>query len=498
MKQKHVSHRKNQRDDFSSLFMMPRSGIMEDIMEKDLLIIGGGPGGYVAAIRASQLGAKVALIEEDKVGGTCLNRGCIATKALYKNAEVLNTIKKSEDFGISIASYSLNMEKVQARKNEVASNLRGGIEQLLKGFNIEVIYGKANFVDKNKVEYITTAGSKETMTASKILIATGSTVQKLPVEGMDLPNVITSNEALELDYVPNDIVIIGGGVIGIEFAGIFTSFGANVTVVEYAPRILPLLDEEMVKRLTIYLKKKGIKINAGVGVKKIEQLENKLKVIADSKDSTVEYTADLVLVAAGRAINTSGLGLDNIGIDYDKKGIKVNELFQTSVENIYAIGDVIGGQMLAHVASDEGKVAVENMYGINSSINYDCVPACVFTFPELSSVGLTEEEAKKREIDYTVGKFNFAANCKAQTISEGDGLIKVLADNSSKKIIGVHILGSSASDLIHEGALVIENGLTVEDIRKTIHAHPTLSEAFQEATLATLGEAIHTLPRRGL
>ena len=315
---------------------------------------------------------------------------------------------------------------------------------------------------------------------------------------MDLPNVITSNEALNLDYVPNDIVIIGGGVIGIEFAGIFASFGANVTVVEYATRILPMLDDEMVKRLTMYLKKMGIKINAGVGVKKVEQLDDKLKIIADNKGNTVEYTADLVLVSTGRTINTNGLGLENTDIKYDNKGIKVNELFETSVKDIYAIGDVIGGQMLAHVASDEGKVAVENMYGINSSINYECVPACVFTFPELSSVGLTEEEAKKREIDYSVGKFNFAANCKAQTIGEGDGLVKVLADNTSKKIIGVHILGPNASDLIHEGALAIENGLTIEDIRKTIHAHPTLSEAFQEASLATLGEAIHALPRRKL
>lgn len=465
-------------------------------MDKDLLIIGGGPGGYVAAIRASQLGAKVTIIEEDKVGGTCLNRGCIATKALYKNAEVLNTIKKSDEFGISIASYSLDMEKVQNRKNEVSDNLRGGIEQLLKGFNIEVIYGKANFVDKNMIEYTTNEGIKNTITANKIIIATGSSVQKLPIEGMDLPNVITSNEALNLDYVPNDIVIIGGGVIGIEFAGIFSSFGANVTVVEYAPRILPMLDEEMVKRLTMYLKKKGIKINAVVGVKKVEQLDDKLKIIADNKGNNVEYTADLVLVATGRTINTDGLGLENINIEYDRKGIKVNEFFETSVKNVYAIGDVIGGQMLAHVASDEGKVVVENMYGINSSINYDCVPACVFTFPELSSVGLTEEEAKKREIDYSVGKFNFAANCKAQTISEGDGLVKVLADNTNNKIIGVHILGPNASDLIHEGSLAIENGLTIEDIRKTIHAHPTLSEAFQEASLATLGEAIHALPRR--
>lgn len=466
-------------------------------MERDLLIIGGGPGGYVAAIRASQLGAKVTLIEEDKVGGTCLNRGCIATKALYKNAEVLNSIKKSDDFGISVSSYSVNMQKVQQRKNSISDGLRAGVEQLLKGFNIEVLHGKASFADNNTVEYVLSDGTKETITANKIIIATGSKATKLPIEGADLPHVITSNEALNLDYVPNDIVIIGGGVIGIEFAGIFESFGANVTVVEYAPRILPLLDEEMVKRLTIYLKKRNIKINTSTAVKKIENIDNnKLKLVADNNGKELEFTTDLVLMATGRSINIDSLNIDNTGIEYDSKGIKVNNVYQSSVPNIYAIGDVIGGQMLAHLASDEGKVAVENMYGIKSHVNYDCVPACVFTFPELASVGLTEEEAKNRNIEYLVGKFNFAANCKAQTSSEADGLVKVIAESNSKKLIGVHILGPGASDLIHEAALAIQNGLTVEAIKETIFAHPTLSEAFQEASLAVLDQAIHALPRR--
>lgn len=468
-------------------------------MDKDLLIIGGGPGGYVAAIRASQLGANVTLIEEDKVGGTCLNRGCISTKALYKNAEVLNTMKKSEDFGINIDKYSVSMEKIQQRKNSIAEGLRTGVEQLLKGFNIEVIYAKAKFIDKNTVEYVSSDGTKATINAKRIIIATGSKVSLIPIEGVDLPNVITSTEALNLDYVPNDIVIIGGGVIGVEFAGIFSSFGASVTIVEYAPRILPMLDEEMVKRLSIFLKKKNIKINTSNAVERIEKTDNnKLKLIADNNGKTLEYTADLVLISTGRCINIDGLGLEKTDIEYDSKGIKVNEVYESSVPNIYAIGDVIGGQMLAHLASDEGKVAVENMYGINSSVNYDCVPACVFTFPELASVGLTEEEAKNKKIDYSVGKFNFAANSKAQTISEGDGLIKVIADKETKKLIGVHILGPNASDLIHEAALAIQNGLTINDIKETIHAHPTLSEAFQEASLAALDEAIHALPRRKL
>lgn len=468
-------------------------------MEKELLIIGGGPGGYVAAIRATQLGSKVTLIEEDKVGGTCLNRGCISTKALYKNAEVINTIKKSEDFGISIGEYSVNMSKIQQRKNSISDGLRTGIEQLLKGLNIEVIYGKARFVDNNTVECSLANGTKETISAQKILIATGSKASKLPIEGANLPNVITSNEALNLDNIPNDIVIIGGGVIGVEFAGIFTAFGANVTIVEYAPKILPLLDDEMVKRLAIFLKKKNIKINTSNAVNKIEKIDNnKLKLTADNNGKTLEYTADLVLMSTGRSINIDGLDLDKTGVEYTSKGIKVNSAYETTVPNIYAIGDVIGGQMLAHVASDEGKAAVENMHGIKASVNYDCIPACVFAFPELSSAGITEEEAKNRNLDYLVGKFNFAANSKAQTLSEADGLIKVIADKETKKLIGVHILGPSASDLIHEAALAIQNGLTINDIKETVHAHPTLSEAFQEASLAVLEEAIHALPRRKL
>lgn len=465
-------------------------------MEKDLLIIGGGPGGYVAAIRASQLGAKVTIIEEDKVGGTCLNRGCIPTKALYKNAEVLDTIKKSEEFGIAVSEYSLDINKMQDRKNNIVNNLRTGIEQLLNGYDVEVLYGKASFLEKNKIEYTDKNGNKEIITANKIIIATGSVASKLPIEGMDLPNVITSNEALEITNIPKDIIIIGGGVIGVEFAGILASLGSNVTIVEFLPRILPLLDEEMIKRLTVYLKKKGIKINTGIGVKKIEQVGNRLKVTADNKGTIIEYETDTVLVSTGRAINIDGLNLDKIGVIYDRKGIKVDDKFETSVKGIYAIGDVIGGQMLAHVASDEGKVAVENMYGINSSINYDSVPACVFTFPELSSVGLTEEEAKNRNIDYSIGKFMFGANGKAQTLGEPDGLIKIIADKATDRIIGVHILGAHASDIIHEGALAVKNGLTVEQIKETVHAHPTLSEVFQEAVLATKNEAIHTLQRR--
>lgn len=468
----------------------------DERMEKDLVVIGGGPGGYVAAIRAAQLGVKVALVEEDKVGGTCLNRGCIPTKALYKNAQIIHTLKKSSDFGIQLDGFKLDMMKVQERKQDVVDRLCTGVGQLLKGNMVEVLSGKGSIVDRSTVAVIDASGSTQLVKAKNILIATGSVPSRIPVVGLDLPGVITSNEALELNFAPKSMVIIGGGVVGIEFAGIFQSFGTKVTVVEFLPRILPPVDEEIVKRAAIYLKKKGIKIETGIKVKEIVQGNDGLRVLAEGKGGDQAYSGEVVLVSAGRSINIEGLNLDEVGVSYERGGIKVNSHFETSVPGIYAIGDVIGGQMLAHVASDEGKAAVENIFGLEGHINYDAVPSCVFTFPEIAAVGLTEEEAKKRGISYLVSKFMFAANGKALTMGESDGLVKVLAEEKTKKVIGVHILGPHASDLIHEGALVVEHGLTVADIGRTIHAHPTLAESFHEAVLGIGGQAIHIMPPR--
>jgi len=465
-------------------------------MEKDLIVIGGGPGGYVAAIRAAQLGAEVVLVEEDKVGGTCLNRGCIPTKALYKNAQIIQTLKKSADFGIQLSGFELDMKKVQERKQEVVDRLCAGVGQLLKGNRVELLAGKGRLVDKSTVEVTDADGSTQLIQAKNILIATGSVPSKIPIDGLDLPGVITSTEALELNYAPKSMVIIGGGVVGIEFAGIFQSFGTEVTVVEYLPRILPPVDEEIVKRAAVYLRKKGIKIETGIKVKEITKSDEGLKVLAEGKGKDKEYLGEVVLVSAGRSINIEGLNLDQAGVSYDRGGIKVNSHFETSVPGIYAIGDVIGGQMLAHVASDEGKAAVEYILGQEGHINYDAVPSCVFAFPEIASVGLTEEEAKKRGISYLVSKFMFAANGKALTMGEGDGLVKVLAEEKTKKVLGVHILGPHASDLIHEGVLAVEHGLTAADIGRTIHAHPTLAETFHEAVLGIDGQAIHIMPQK--
>lgn len=465
-------------------------------MEKDLIVIGGGPGGYVAAIRAAQLGAKVTLVEEDKVGGTCLNRGCIPTKTLYKNAQVIQTLKKTEDFGIELNGYDLDMKKVQERKQDVVNRLCSGVEQLLKESGVEVLSGKGSLADRSTVSVTLSSGNTELVKGKNILIATGSVPSRIPVSGLDLPGVMTSNEVLELGYVPKSMVIIGGGVVGIEFAGIFQSFGTQVTVVEFLPRILPSVDEEIVKRATMYLKKKGIKIETGVKVKEILQGNEGLRVLAEGKSGDLEFSGEVVLVSAGRSINTEGLNLDEVGVSYQRSGIIVNSCFETSVPGIYAIGDVIGGQMLAHVASDEGKAAVENIFGLEGKINYDAIPSCVFSFPEIAGVGLTEEEAKKRGISYLTSKFMFAGNGKALTMGESDGFVKVLAEQNNKQIIGVHILGPQASDLIHEGALMVEHGMTVADIGHMTHAHPTLAESLFEAVMGIENRAIHIMPRK--
>lgn len=457
-------------------------------MDKDLIVIGGGPGGYIAAIRAAQLGAKVILVEQDKVGGTCLHWGCIPTKAYYRNAEIMNNLQKADVFGIRLSSYTLDMEKVQSRKQEIIHNLHSGIQTLLRNHKIEVMGGKGRLISRNTVEVTDSTGHSETIQAKNILLASGSRSSSIPIPGINLPGVMTSEDILALTDVPRKMVIIGGGVIGIEFAGIFQSFGSEVTVLELLPRILPMVDEEIVKRMNPMLKKKGIKIETGVQVREIKQSVNGLTVFAQGKnDNPLEFEGDTVLVATGRTPNTEGLGLDEAGIKYNRKGIQVDKDFKTTVPGVYAIGDVIGGQMLAHVASHQGTIVAENLFGSDSAVRLrktaPVVPACVFSFPEIASVGFTEQELKDQNIPYITSKFMFGANGKALTLGEGEGLVKVLAQQNDKKILGVHILGPHASDLIHEAALAIHKGLTAEDITHMIHAHPTLAETFHEAIL---------------
>ena len=479
-------------------------------MKKELVIIGGGPGGYVAAIRAAQLGVSVTVIEKDRVGGTCLNRGCIPTKAFYKNAEVYSLMKESDVFGISLNEAGFDMKKVLARKNDVVNQVCGGVEQLLKGNRIEVIKGSARFVGPKELEVTDGDGTVSLLEGERIIIATGSLSAPLPEPGMDSPRVITSDEALELDYVPKRMLIYGGGVIAVEFAGIFASFGTDVTMVKYRPRLIRSLDEEVSKRLSVYLRKKKIKVDIGVKIKEVIETEDGLKVMAETDNGPKEYECELLLGATGRIPNTKGLNLEAAGVAFGDKGITVDSGYQTSVPGVYAIGDVKGGQMLAHIASEEGKLCVENIFAGNIAqvtgqpgqssqashpLNYDAIPSCVFSFPEVATVGMTEEQAMEQNPDYLVGKALFAANGKAVTLNEPDGFIKIVADQASHVILGVHIIGPHASDLIPEGTLAVQRRMTLEEIGEAVHPHPTLSEAFWEAVMDAKGAAIHGLPR---
>lgn len=458
---------------------------------KDLVVIGGGPGGYVAAIRARQLGMNVTLIEKDAMGGTCLNRGCIPTKAYYRNALAMRDILNCNEFNIQVENASFDMKAARQRKDKIVDNLVSGIEKLLQTNGVEKIIGEANLLDKNHV----LVNGQEIETRN-ILLATGSIPASLPFEGINLPGVINSDQLLEWEEIPAKLAIIGGGVIGLEFACIFNSLGSKVTIFEYTPELLNSMDNELGKRLRVFLKKQNITVHTATTVEKISLFNDALLVTAMGKKGAVRSPADVILIASGRKPYTEGLNLDNLNIEVSESGfIKVDNNFITNIENIYAIGDVIGGHMLAHVASEEGIAAVEHMAGIPAHIPYHAVPACIFTIPEIASVGMSEEAAKAEGIEYQVGKFQFAANGKALTMGETDGMVKVLADQNDV-IIGVHIIGPHASDLIMEGTIMVKNHMKITDMIGTIHPHPTLSETVMEALLDVHGKAIHLAPKR--
>jgi len=457
----------------------------------DLIVIGAGPGGYVAAIRAAQLGMSVLLIEKDQVGGTCLNRGCIPTKAYYENACTLRSVQHSQQFGIQVQGFSFDMQVAWQRKEQVVKKLVAGVEQLLKANQVGMVRGSASFVDARTLRV-----GDEQYTAPRILLATGSQPAVLPIAGSDDPRLLNSDQILDIKEVPPRLVVIGGGVIGLEFACIFNAFGSQVTVLEAQSTVLSQLDREIVKRLQVFLKRQGISVYTSVQVKKLDGSSRGLSVVADTAQGELSIEADLVLQAAGRQPCTVGLNLDKLGIKVDQRGfILVDENYQTNVPGIYAIGDVIGGPMLAHVASEEGISAVEGMAAHKSKVAYHAIPSTIFTFPEIAAVGLGEEEAREQGIVPLIGKFNFAANGKALTMGETDGIVKVIA-NQDKQIIGMHVIGPHASDLILEGTLAVNHKLTLSEMRSVIHAHPTLGEAIKEALLDAEGQAIHNAPPR--
>jgi len=464
-------------------------------MQKHIAIIGGGPGGYVAAIRGAQLGAKITLIEKHKMGGNCLNYGCIPTKALYQGASHFKAVTAMRDFGINAGDATVDMSVMMAKKQSVVCELVTGIEQLLKKNTVEVLEGEASLIDEKTLRIFTGETEEVILKPDYILIATGSEPIIPPIEGVTLPGVLTSQELLETRALPKSLTIVGGGIIGMEFAGIFSALGTEVTVIEAMDQILSGMDSELTKRFSAGIKKQGITVHKATKASEIKALDGQYELICHNSKGVFSVTSEKILMAVGRKPVIRGLNLDEADIKYSLKGIEVNEHFVTNSECVYAIGDVIGGKMLAHVASHQAVEAIEHMILGKVSAKASAVPACVFVFPEIATVGVTEDQLKAEKIAYKKSKFMMGANGKALTLGKPEGFIKVLA-NTEDQVIGVHIMGAHASDLIHEATLAVNEAMSVDMIKEMIHAHPTLSEAFHEAVLGIKGEAIHMAPSK--
>ncbi len=465
-------------------------------MSYDTIVIGTGPGGYVCAIRAAQLGQKVAVVEKRKThGGTCLNVGCIPSKALLHASHRFEEAGHAfAGMGISVAAPKLDLKQMLAFKQEGIDGNTKGVEFLLKKNKIDAFNGTGRILAPGKVEVKAEDGTVQTLETKNIVIATGSDVAQLPGVTIDEKVVVSSTGALELSKVPGKLVVVGAGVIGLELGSVWRRLGAEVTVVEFLDRILPGMDGEVAKNFQRMLAKQGFAFKLGSKVTKVETGAGGAKVtIEPAAGGAAEVIeADIVLVAIGRVPYTKGLGLDDVGIETDKRGrIVVDAHLQTKVPGIYAIGDVIAGPMLAHKAEDEGVAVAEIIAGKAGHVNYDVIPGVVYTFPEVAAVGKTEEELKEAGIAYSVGKFPFTANGRAKVNQETDGFVKVLAEATTDKVLGVHIVGAEAGEMIHEAAVLMEFGGSSEDLARTCHAHPTRSEAVKEAAMAVEKRAIH-------
>jgi dihydrolipoamide dehydrogenase len=469
----------------------------------DLVVIGAGPGGYVAAIRAAQLGKKVACIEKRSgkaLGGTCLNVGCIPSKALLDSSELYDVTRhKLAKHGIQVDGVGLDLPTMMKRKDDVVKSLTDGIGMLFKKNKVTPYYGSGKLLAPGKVEVTGEDGTKTQLDADHVLLATGSESTELPFLKFDGKNVVSSTEALTFDSVPKHLIIVGGGYIGLELGSVWRRLGSEVTVLEFLPRILTVCDGEVAAQVHKLLTKQGFQIHLETKVTGAQASDNGMTVTAQSKDGKeMTFTGDKVLVAVGRRPYTAGLGLDEAGVTYDKKSgkIPVDKQFRTNVPNVHAIGDLIDGPMLAHKASEEGVAFAEMLAGYKPHLNYDCIPSAIYIWPEVASVGLTEEQVqatgRTKGEGYKVGKFPFAASGRAKALDDTDGFVKIITDAKTDRILGVHILGPRASDLIAEAVAVMEYHGSAEDIARMVHGHPSLTESVGEAARAAwLGMAIH-------
>jgi len=464
---------------------------MAETTEYDLIVIGGGPAGYAGAIRAGQLGKKVACIEMERAGGTCLNWGCIPTKALLKSAELYQKMKKAEIYGIFAKEVTFDFAKVMERSRGVASQMAKGVEFLFKKNKVDYIVGKGQISAPGMVSIVEGEQKGKFLKTKNILIATGCKMRRIPGLEYDGTKVMTSREALAITALPKSVVIVGAGAIGIEFAYFFNAFGSAVTVVEILPQVLPVEDEEISKTLQRSLEKQGIAFRLGATCDNYRVSENSVKITVTQGDKTEELEANALLSAIGVIANLDGVLAPNVKLELDRNYVKVGDDYQTTVKGIYGAGDIIGPPWLAHVATYEAVNAVNGMFGHGKAKRVKNFPGCTYCQPQVSSTGLTEKAAKEKKLDYKIGKFPFTASGKAVASAESEGFVKVISDAKTGEIYGAHIIGSEATELIAEYGLAMELEATVEEIHQTIHAHPTLSEAVMEAAAATSGEAIH-------
>ena len=462
----------------------------------DLVVIGAGPGGYVAAIRAAQLGLKTACVEKRKtLGGTCLNVGCIPSKALLEVSHKFHDANHQfEKLGIKVSKPEINVKKLIENKNEIVAGLTGGIAGLFKKNKVTSLEGAAKFLNKNTIEITKADGSKEKISAKNFIIATGSEVTNLPGVEIDEKIIVSSTGALDLEKVPGKMIVIGAGVIGLELGSVWGRFGAEIEVIEYLDKITPAMDAEVSRNFQRILEKQGFKFRLSSKVVSVKKDKKgavvEIESVADGKKETL--TADVVLVAIGRRPNTENLGLENVGIKLNPRGFIENNHLRSSVENIFVIGDVTTGPMLAHKAEDEGVAAAEIIAGQKGHVNYDVIPNVIYTYPEIASVGKTEEELKAAGIAYKVGKFSMMANSRARATNDDQGFVKILADAKTDRVLGAHIIAREAGNTIHEVVIAMEFGGSSEDIARTCHAHPTYNEAVKEAALAVEKRQIHS------